>query len=148
MFVVTFPLFLYCRFLRLSQLPWLPVQRTHRIMRWPGSVWRNWPSISNPSATPEVLEHTCLLLLLSVRPLLPSINNAYRTMSSIKGTKYFVISIHLWHHNVKILDWNSDRDISDRKIWFRIWPVFCYRVYCYQISSKSANQFCLFLETC
>lgn len=46
-----------CRFQRLSQLPWLPVQRTRSIMRRPGSVWRSWPSTSNLSATPEV-QHT------------------------------------------------------------------------------------------
>jgi len=49
------PLLVSCwRFLRFSQWPWLPVQRTHSIMRRPGSVWRSWPSISNLSATPEV----------------------------------------------------------------------------------------------
>lgn len=49
-----------CRFLRLSQLPWLPVQRTRSIMRRPGSVWRSWLSTSNLSATPEVLKtHAC-----------------------------------------------------------------------------------------
>lgn len=51
-----------CRFLRLSQLPWLPVQRTRSIMRRPGSVWRSWPSTSNLSATLEVVNtqtHAC-----------------------------------------------------------------------------------------
>lgn len=58
---------LCCRFLRLSQLPWLPVQRTHSIMRRPGSVWRSWPSTSNLSATPEVLKtHTHKHMLVTL----------------------------------------------------------------------------------
>lgn len=59
------PSVFWCRSQRLSQLPWLPVQKTRSIMRRPDSVWRSWLSTLNLSATPEVptnVLHTCLSL--------------------------------------------------------------------------------------